>query len=416
MIFHLMLRAPLLIQLLTVLVGSWTSAAGAAAPPEPVNPFLRILAEAVPNGVAVVHGGDASSREAAQLIGEAIRRIPGQQRWAGLVSAVEFEAANRSTTGQVHVIAVGTLHDNVVMQNRGWLPTWWIDRDWYYQKYPFAVKPEDALAYQPISGFACAGFGEWPKEEKRIGYIEVERSDYMMEWLVRERWDKLAGKAVSDDPRAGEEKHAWRKLPENSSAATYPRDFPLRLMIRVTGSGPEGVKAAAKAFASEGMLSGVVFAAGAKADTGPELFTLSAARYTVSLPFVPPPVVADWTYIGWLEPDAFFYDGLLNDAGVKPERAIRFKYVPKSGITGFWSTPHRRAGSMEIVGLKFSGSGEAEKAWQHLRSGLDALAASKDGKISGVNAMLVHDVLYIESLPEPAGGELLTAFRGLKPW
>lgn len=385
----------------------------AAAGEEPG--FLRLLAATQPNGVVVVHGSDPGSQEAADLIAQRIRRLPGLAGWKGLMSDRAFDAADRTVTGQVHIIAVGSLADNLVLQNRGWLPTWWLDRGWYYQKYPFAVQPADALPYQPTSGFVAAGFGEWPKEERRVGYIEVDRSDYMMEWIVRGRWDRQAGSAVSDNPNAGEEKHAWRKLPE-VQGPTYPTDFPLRLVVRITGTGPDGIKAAARAFAEDGMLSGVVLGTGAKADAGPALFTLSPARYLAALPFAPPAPPSGWTYAGWLEADAFLYDGLLKDAGVEPERAVRLKYIPPAGMTGFWSTPHRRATSLEIAALRFARPAEAERAWKQLRSGLEALPQYGEGRFGDVRAALVGSVLYIESLPEPAGAELLAACQKIKPW
>ena len=370
--------------------------------------FLRTLAE-TEGGVTIVYGTRAASREAAHVLRDAIRRLPGQGNWDNLLSAEQFDEQSYQKTGPTHVIAVGTLWDNVALRGRDWLPTWWLDRDWYYQEYDFALTPEQiGLPYQRKSGFMAAGYGQWPKGESRIGYVEVDRSPYFMEWMVRSRLDRL----VPKEKRSGDGFYeAVTKLKEIKSP-TYPHDFPLRLLVRITGSGDEGVLAAARAFAERGLLGGAVLADGAKADDGPTMFTLPQERYADRLPSKPPAGAEGYTYLGWLLPSAFQYDGFVFESGVRPRMMYRLKYKPPFGITNFWTTPHRRAGQFEICIVVFDSPDEAAKAEKGLIESLEGREAFKAGRITGFHTARRDHVLFTESLPEPAGKALLDACVG----
>ncbi len=380
---------------------------GAGVKAATVNPFLETLVK-TEGGVTIAYGTGPQSREAAEIILAAARTVPGAESAVRLQPAAEFDAADFRVTGVTHVIAVGTLADNVVLQGRNWLPTWWLDRDWYYSEYKYAVPPGQALPYQPTTGFAVAGFGEWPKGDERIGYVEIDRSEYFMEWLVRGRYEKAAGGPIVNGNHP-----SWGKLNKVTSP-TYPTDFPLRLMVRVTGSGGAGVLAAAKAFAADGLLNGVVLA-GAKADAGPPMFTLTAARYATALPVTPPMQVEGYTYQGWLLPSAFEYDGFRNDSGVAPRTMYRLKYKPGFGITNFWTTPHRRASQFEICVASFATAEEAETARRGLEKTLAATPGGKEGKITGFSMVVKGSRLFLESLPEPVGKAILEKCVAL-PW
>lgn len=374
---------------------------------QPTLPFINTLLQ-TEGGVTIAYGNTPGSEEAAMLIYKAAQRLPGAEKQLRYMKAEEFDASHFRFTGTTHIIAVGTLADNVVLQGRNWLPTWWLDRDWYYQKYRYAVTPDKALAYQPVSGFVAGGFGEWAKGEERIGYIEVDRSSYFMEWMVRNRYE-----VVAEGPIKNGNHPAWGKL-NTVTTPTYPNDFPLRLIVCISGSGRSGVLAAARAFAEQQCLGGVILTEGAEADPGPQMFTLPATRYTTRLPFVPISTVNGYSYQGWLLPSAFEYDGFRHDAGVSPTIMYRMKYKPTAGITNFWTTPHRRASQFEICVIDFATAEEAEKARGQLTQTLAGTPGGKEGKIIGFNMATRGHWLLLESLPEPAGKQLLDLYLQLQ--
>jgi hypothetical protein len=370
------------------------------------QPFLNTLLQ-TEGGVTIVYGTGSGSEEAAMYIFKVAKTLPGASKQLRCMKAEEFDASHFRFTGTTNIIAVGTLADNVVLQGRNWLPTWWLDRDWYYTKYKYAVQPDKALQYQPTSGFVASGFGEWAKGDERIGYIEVDRSAYFMEWMVRSRYEEAA-----DGPIKNGNHPAWNKL-NTVTTPTYPNDFPLRLIVCITGSGKAGVLAAARAFTEQQLLSGVVMADGAVADSGPTMFTLPSSRYAVKLPFIPPTGTKGFTYQGWLLPSAFEYDGFRHDAGVTPLMMYRMKYKPDSGITNFWTTPHRRASQFEISVVECANAEDAQKAKLNLEQTLANTPGGKEGKITGFNMAVVGKMLLLESLPEPRGKELLEQYKQL---
>ena len=156
----------------SALHGSSPAPAAEEKQPAATNPFLETLVK-TEGGVTIAYGTGQRSEEAAMLIFQAARAISSAEKSVKIMKAAEFDASHFRFTGTTHVIAVGTLADSAVLQGRNWLPTWWLDRDWYCNEYKYAVQPEKALPYQPKSGFVVAGFGEWPKGDERIGYSPV---------------------------------------------------------------------------------------------------------------------------------------------------------------------------------------------------------------------------------------------------
>jgi hypothetical protein len=398
--------------------------AGVAAIADDAASFLSVLADTKPNGVVIAVGNQPASQEAARIIREAIRRLPGQADWDNIVPADEFDARPFAETGQVHVIAVGTLADNVVLQGRSWLPAWWMDWDWYTTRFPLRLTEDRiGLPYQPTTGFTAAGYGHWNKGQGGVGLIEVDRSHLFMEWIVRSRIEDVSGGPV---PGSGD----FRKVQGNlknrgpvpghaaftSAWPVYPKDFPLRLLVRITGTGPEGLKAAATAFAGQRMLSGVVLVLDTPAGEGPAQATLPVERYTDRLPFTPPAGADGFTYLGWLLPDAFEYDGLLADTGVRPVRMFRLKYMPESGITSFWTTPHRRAGEFEIACLKFTDAASAKRAADAIAAAARGLQPFKDGRVTNWGVAVSGPIVYLRSMVDPAGSQILEACSKLPAW
>lgn len=175
-------------------------------------------------GVTLVVGTSPGSPQAAQIIADAIRAIPGQQAWSNVKAAAAFDAEDRNVTGTTHVIAVGTLRDNVVLRGRDWLPTWWIDRDWYFNEYDQSISmAQFDIPFEARSGFIAAGFGDWHQGDGRIGVIEVERSPLFMEWMVRNRYDPDKD---------------WDTV--GMTSPSYPKQFPMLLLTRISGSGDAG--------------------------------------------------------------------------------------------------------------------------------------------------------------------------------
>lgn len=354
------------------------------------NHFLRTLAE-TGGGVVVAYGTEATSREAATIIRDEIRTLDGHETWDNLVPGAEFDARDFKERGQTHIIAVGRLADNAALRQKDRLPAWWLDRDWYYSQYDYALH---LLPYQAKTGFVAAGYGEWESGTDGVGYICVRRSRYFMEWFVRSKYP-----AFEPDNKA-----QWDK---EIKPPFYPKDTPMRLMVTVTGSGGAGVKAAAEAFARNGLLHGAVLGGSAGAAAGPGMTTLSADQYARSLPFTAPASDNDaaCTYLGWLLPSAFFYNGFVHDMGVKPKQMYRLKYNPGFSISNFWTTPHRRAGQFEVCVLLFDSPDQARTAEQTIA----AVAAGKEyaDRITGLTVVRDGAVVCVESIPGAAGEELV---------
>lgn len=356
-------------------------------------------------GLTVVHGTSGKSLAAAEIVADAIRSIPGQAHWDNLISDAAFDQLSYEKTGLTHVIAVGTLSDSAIMRGRHWLPTWFLDRDWYFNEYEHGVPKEQLMEYTPTSGFVVGGFGEWSNDETGVGYVEVDRSFLFMEWLVRERQNI----ARANDPR--ERGRIRRQVIQNITEPQYPRDEPMRLLVRITGTGRDGLRAAAVAFAEQNMLNGVVLA-GAPADDGPVMWTLDPSRYARSLPFIVPDNIEGYRYIGWLLPSAFQYDGFIAEAGIRPQQMYRVKYMPDFGIVNFWTAPHRRASQFEVAVAMFETATQANKARDQLMQSIRQTPAWKNKTIRGLHSEVVGKVLLIESIPErpnDAGRKILSA-------
>jgi hypothetical protein len=164
------------------------------------------------------------------------------------------------------------------------------------------------------------------------------------------------------------------------------------------------------------MLSGVVNLNRVDSGPGPAQSTLPASRYADTLPFTPPARSGGFTYLGWLLPDAFEYDGLLADTGVAPLQMYRLKYMPGSGMTSFWTTPHRRAGEFEIACLKFSDSGAAQAAGRKIDQAARQLQPFQDGRITNWGVAANGPNLYLRSMVGDDGHNLLNACASLPVW
>lgn len=395
------------------------------------NNFLkRLLSD--PGGVTIVYGTDPGSLQAANVIKSRINALPSYSSWNNMKTATAFDADVYTVTGQTHIIIVGTLKDNIALAPRDWLPTWYMDWDWYNSTY----SPDHRLSNAqlgtvaiPTTGQYFGGYGDWPASSPNVGYIEVDKSWYFGEWMVRSRLETV-GNATGKIPDKAKQGlptvdfYGRFQIPHGvANVSTYPKDYPLRLSVAVTGTGSAGVIAAANAFANNEMMSGVVLASGETASAGPPMFTLTAPRYASVLPFSPPMSGNKYTYIGWLLPDAFEYDGIAGITGVKPDKMFRLKYMPSFGITNFWTTPHRRAGEFEIAAIKFANATDAKTA----KTKLEALTKTtlhplKNGekneegqiKASYFSIAMNGSYLYVRALND--GEDILAAISSQNNW
>jgi hypothetical protein len=290
---------------------------------------------------AVVAVGDHASgaeRQAAALIAQALRSAGGPADNLRSAEAIDRPEAVEEI-GRRHVIVVGTVASNPAL--RHYPGQWFLDRDAYYAGVyaggydPAQGQPRQPVrTWQPVTGFFVGGFGTFRSGGADVGYIECDRSEYFMQARSR------AGDA----------------------GKPAPARIPLRLMVRVTGSSPAGVLAAARAFVNNDLLCGVVTVRPllinrypwfrAQKRTG---LALRSADLALDLPVEAPRGVIrgtqgrSLTYLGWVMADAAQYDGFLQQTGVAAARMWRVKYIPETGITNFLTSPHRMNTVYELL-------------------------------------------------------------------
>ena len=355
-----------------------TAAADAPGGFDGSSPLFKMIA---PNAIVVVgKSAPASIQATAQAVAAAVKKDGGSGE---IKDASEFNSLPVSESGKYHVIAVGTVWDNEVMQRFN--DPWAMDRDFTYG----ALGNQPAWPWMPKSGFNVGWIGNFPDDDPNIGYLVVDRSAYM--W-----WDR----AKSFD---------WKKPVE--------QQMPLRLFFRVTGSGPAGVAKAAKAFVDGEMLNGVL---PDQSPTGDFRYTLSLPRIATSLA-VPVPRSVDaggghtLTYLGWNQPDAEEYDGFYSKTGREPTRIVRAKYVPEWGMTNFLSSPHRASSYFELCIVDMPDEDAARQA-------AGKLAGDHPGSVTLANGVTAQKAKFgtlivtqgnsviLESAPDPWGKALLEAY------
>ena len=343
--------------------------------------LLKIIA---PDTVVVV-GKDAP--ESIKLIAEkllaAVRKAGGKGE---VITDKDWHARPVAETGKSHVLAVGTVWDNELLQRFN--DPWALDRDWYYGR----LHNEPAWPWMVKTGYTIGWVGDFAADDAEVGYLCVDRSSYM--WEARCK--------AYDEKRPPEEQ------------------MPLRLFIRISGSGPAGVAKAAKAFADDGLLNGCL--PGKSAPVGDARYTLTPARCLTELPLkVPQQLDAGdghtLRYLGWNQADAEEYDGFLSKTGVVASRIIRAKYLPEWGITNFPTSPHRASSRFELCVINCETPAEPIA---ELLGGKDAktvqLADGEDALLTtyGTHIVAHENNLILESAPEPWGKALLEAYLALE--
>ena len=376
----------------------------------PANGLITLIAP----DAQVVLGEKASPGEtrAANLIVKALHEGGGPEDNLRKAEAVDKPDA-AADAGRKHLIVVGTVASNPVL--RHYPGTWFLDREAYYSGVyaggydPAQGKPRETVRdWQEKKGFFVGGFGTFRADGREAGYIECDRSEFFM----------------------------WARNLAGDSRKPHDQQLPLRLMIRITGSSPAGVEAAAKAFVEKGLLGGIapVEPKPSGAATKRTILSVGSDDLGIDPPAEPPdgklkgegPAAGkSLTRIGWVQADAQDYDGFLQQTGVPAVRMWRVKYVPETGITNFVTSPHRRNSIYELLvvdlpaGTDRSAVLKGLKATEKYEIAGQTFAATAPVKFkdpllakialaSGTHVLWKGDRLYLESLP-PVYEDILLA-------
>jgi hypothetical protein len=345
------------------------------------SPLLKLLGP-----TAIVVGKDAPNpiKETAQALADALKKAGGTGQ---IFTAEEFDAKPVAESGTYNVLAVGTIWDNEVLQRFN--DPWAMDRDWYYGR----LGNQPAWPWQPHTGFTVGWVGDFDAKDDSVGYLSVDRSSFM--WEAR-------CKAFDD-----------KKAPE--------QQMPLRFLFRISGSGPAGVRKAAKAFADDGMLNGCLPGNGDPA--GDTRFNLTKDRCLTRLALAVPQTVdagAGHTLavIGWNQADGEEYDGFFSKTGVEARTIQRAKYVPEWGMTNFVSSPHRASSRFELCVIDVADAESAQKAAEKLGAGGSRVTLADNTSAYqapyGTLIVVQDHFVILESAAQPWGKALMEAYLSKK--
>ncbi len=344
------------------------------------SPLLKMIAPAA----VIVVGQNApdSIKASANALSGALKKAGGDGK---IITAEDFNKMPVSETAAYHVLAVGTVWDNEVLQRFN--DPWAIDRDWYYGR----LGNQPAWPWMPTTGFSVGWVGNFDAKDNAVGYLCVDRSSVM--WEAR-------CKAFDD-----------KNPPE--------KQMPLRFLFRISGSGPAGVAKAVKAFADDGMLNGCL--TGDAATKGDPRFSLTPEKCLARLPIAVPQKVdagAGHTlaFLGWNQADGEEYDGFFSKTGVEAKRIVRAKYVPEWGMTNFVASPHRASSRFGVVRDR---SRRPERCASRPRKSSPVMtrrtSRSPTAPLArqapyGTLIAVKGSTLILESAPQPWGKALLEAF------
>lgn len=322
-----------------------------------------LLSLIAPDAVVVV-GSDAAPAEAeiAREIGERLRTVGGSSD--NLVSDQEIHAS-LELAGYRHLILVGTHKSSTVLA-----------KCWgHFAAYPNAPWRDQSA---PADTFFVFGFGDFRGDD--VGYIECDQNPY---------WRKVLS----------------LKLPDPG----------FRLLIKLTGSSPAGVRLAGRAFLDESLLAGVV--PGARGwESGSDLWSLDEQQAASEPPrwltqaAVQTPEYAI-EYLGWQMTDSTIYAG-LRELGLQPILVHRAKYATEKGLCDFDAGLHRRASANELMAIL---TASPEESAQKLRA---ALGTDGDWKAiadglwlgpKGTHVAWLGEYVVVESFDEPWGGLAMQA-------
>lgn len=304
------------------------------------SPALADIFDEIAPSAVVCIGSNAPTEEqqAAKLIFEALRE---RNDSAQFLSDEQVLATPVSFSGGWHVIAVGSPTTNAVLLA---YPSYWsLDRELHYA--PLGNMP--AAPFTETRGFYVGGFGYF-FAGRNVGFVEFDRSPFYSEMLF----------SLPDEKKM--------------SRDTAP---PLRFLVRVTGSTPEGVLLGAKRFVETRMVYGLAI--------GPPRWARPKDIWNLddgNIKPDPPDWIPTGTYptsqardagksisfLGWLMADRTMYAGFLELTGCKPVQMWRAKYRTETGLLDFESSPHHRASGNELLTVKLLSSEDARQALKGL--------------------------------------------------
>ena len=304
------------------------------------SPALADIFDEIAPSAVVCIGSEAPTDEqqAANLIFETLRERSDS---AQFLSDEQVLARPVSCSGQWHVIAVGNATTNSVLLN---YPSYWsLDRELHYA--PLGNMP--AAPFTETRGFYVGGFGYF-FAGRNVGFVEFDRSPFYSEMLF--------------------------SLPKERKASLQPAP-PLRFLVRVTGSTPEGVLLGARRFVETRMVYGLAI--------GPPRWVRPKDIWNLDDENIkpdPPDWIPTGTYptsqardagrsvsfLGWLMAGRTMYAGFLELTGCKPVQMWRAKYRTEAKLLDFDSSPHHRASGNELLTVKLLSPEDARQALKGL--------------------------------------------------
>jgi len=309
-----------------------------------------VLDEIAPAAVVCI-GNDAPAEEqqAAHLIFAALRKRSDSARF---LSDEQVLATPVHESGNWHLVAVGRPTTNSVLLA---YPSYWaLDRELHYA--PLGHMP--AAPFTETRGFYVGGFGYF-FPGRNVGFVEFDRSPLYAAMLL-----SLANQDnTSDESRQ-----------------------PLRFLVRITGSTPEGVLLGAKRFVESQMLYGLAIGP-PRWPRAHDIWTLDDENIKPDPPawvpkgtFSAPGIVekdSPLSYLGWLMVDRTMYAGFLEITGCRPAQMWRAKYATTGGLVDFNRSPHHRASGNELLIIKLINPDDLTRALSKLGGNIPVSIAGR---------------------------------------
>jgi len=298
-----------------------------------------VLDELAPAAVVCIgNGAPVEEQQAARLIFAALRQRSDS---ALFLSDEQIIATPSAQSGKWHLIAVGRPTTNSVLLT---YPSYWsLDRELHYA--PLGHMP--ATPFTETRGFYVGGFGYF-FAGRNVGFVEFDRSPF------------YAAMLLSQTNR------------DNTSLGEPP---PLRFLIRVTGSTPDGVLLGAKRFAESRMLYGLAIGP-PRWPRSHDIWTLDDENIRLAPPaWIPKGRVSaqstagknmSASFLGWLMADRTMYAGFLEITGCRPAQMWRAKYETEAGLIDFNRSPHHRASGNELLVVKLTSPDDLTRALSKL--------------------------------------------------
>lgn len=342
-----------------------------------VRSSADVLDEIAPMSVVCIgNGAPVQEQQAARLI---FQTLSERSDSALLLSDEQVLATPFAESAKWHVIAVGRPTTNSVLLA---YPSYWsLDRELHYA--PLGYMP--AAPFTETRGFYVGGFGYF-FAGRNVGFVEFDRSPLYAALLL---------------PLTNQQ-----NIPCKTS-------HPLRFLIRITGSTPDGVFLGAKRFVESRMLYGLAIGP-PRWPRSHDIWNLDDENITPEPPawipkgtLIAPAIVEkdmSLSFLGWLMADKTMYAGFLEITGCRPAQMWRAKYATESGWVDFNRSPHHRASGNELLIVKLTSPDDLTKALRKLGGNIPA-------NIAGLVCYKTNNVY-----PGGSGGKFTTPGRGMRPF